>query len=175
MPRKASSRKGNSRGKAAGKPARKRASPQRKASRKAKEAATTAVAYGRDVLKRLLSAVAASLTRKPAESGKTNPIPARKKKEVAPRAARQPRRETDILMDQIASSYTPTQTSLKAPFRASGADRERDQDYARGAGNDRWKDEDRLTNKSGDPRIGTHGRTYEPGEKRVVSSQDEEE
>ncbi len=61
--------------------------------------------------------------------------------------------------------YTPTQTSLKGSFRSSGAERQRDQDSAA----DRWNDEDRLTNKSGDPRIGTHGRTYEPGESRPKS------
>jgi hypothetical protein len=31
---------------------------------------------------------------------------------------------------------------------------------------DRWQDEDHFTNKSGDARIGTHGRGDEPGEKR---------
>ena len=33
-----------------------------------------------------------------------------------------------------------------------------------GVSDERWNDEDRLTNKSGDPRIGTHRRTYEPAE-----------
>ena len=71
------------------------------------------------------------------------------------------RREADIPFDTIAGSYTPTQTSLKAPFRADGADHHRDQEYGRGPEDDRWNDEDLYTNKSGDPRIGTHGRTYE--------------
>ena len=31
---------------------------------------------------------------------------------------------------------------------------------------ERFLDEDIYTNKSGDPRIGTHGRTDEPGERR---------
>jgi hypothetical protein len=75
------------------------------------------------------------------------------------------RRQPDIPLDQLAQAYMPTQTSLKGPFRTSGADRQRDQEFAGGAGNSRWNEEDRLTNKSGDPRIGTHGRTYEPGEK----------
>ena len=79
--------------------------------------------------------------------------------------ARPARREPDIPFDQIAQQYTPTQTSLKAGFRTSGADRQRDQEFANGAAGTRWNDEDRLTNKSGDPRIGTHGRTYEPGER----------
>lgn len=78
--------------------------------------------------------------------------------------ARPVRREADIPLDLIAQTYTPKQTSLKASFRASGKERQRDQEFAYGVGDDRWKDEDRFTNHSGDPRIGTHGRTYEPGE-----------
>jgi len=71
------------------------------------------------------------------------------------------RRETDIPFDTITGSYSPTQTSLKAPFRADGSDHHRDQEHGRGLEDDRWNDEDRYTNKSGDPRIGTHGRSYE--------------
>lgn len=73
-------------------------------------------------------------------------------------------RDADIPLDRIEHTYTPTQTSLKAPFRASGADQQRDQDLARGVADERWNAEDRYTNKSGDPRIGTHGRKYEPGQ-----------
>ena len=76
------------------------------------------------------------------------------------------RRQPDIPLDQLEKAYTPTQTSVKAGFRASGADHQSDQEFANGAADTRWNDEDRLTNKSGDPRIGTHGRTYEPGEKK---------
>ena len=65
-------------------------------------------------------------------------------------------------MDEISRTYAPKQTSLKAPFRASGAERQRDQDVP----GEHWNDEDHYTNKSGDSRIGTHGRAYEPGEKR---------
>jgi len=86
---------------------------------------------------------------------------------VEKREARPAHRESDIPFDQLEQSYIPTQTSLKGPFRTSGADRQSDQEFARGAGDTRWKDEDRYTNKSGDPRIGTHGRTYEPGESRA--------
>ena len=82
------------------------------------------------------------------------------------RHARPAHRQTDIPLNPIDEAYVPTPTSLKGPFRTSGADRERDQEFANGVGDDRWNDEDRITNKSGDPRIGTHGRTYEPGEKR---------
>ena len=84
-------------------------------------------------------------------------------------SARHPRRDADIPLDRIEGAYTPTQTSLKAPFRADGNDRQRDQEFARGVDDNHWNDEDRFTNKSGDPRIGTHGRTYEPGEARVAS------
>lgn len=82
--------------------------------------------------------------------------------------ARKRRPQTDIPIDTLNQMYTPQQTSLKAGFRADGADRQRDQDFERGVANDRWNNEDRLTNKSGDPRIGTHGRTYEPGESRLA-------
>ena len=61
--------------------------------------------------------------------------------------------------------YTPNQTSLKASFRSTGEDRQRDQEFASGYADERWNDEDHFTNKSGDPRIGTHGRSYEPDEK----------
>ena len=82
--------------------------------------------------------------------------------------ARPARREPDIPIDQLNQTYSPTQTSLKGPFRANGADRQRDQEFATGAGLERWNDEDHYTNKSGDPRIGTHRRSYEPGERDTL-------
>lgn len=85
----------------------------------------------------------------------------------APKITRGPRRSSDVDM-KISDAYTPTQTSLKGPFRASGSDRERDQDFDGGTDDSGWNDEDRLTNKSGDPRIGTHNRTYEPAEQRAA-------
>lgn len=87
--------------------------------------------------------------------------------------ARPIRREPDIPLDQLNQTYSPTQTSLKAPFRASGADLHRDQEFASGAGVDRWNDEDHYTNKSGDPRIGTHRRSYEPAERDTLSDNNE--
>lgn len=87
-----------------------------------------------------------------------------KHEEGTARSRRSAHLDSDIPMNQIEQAYTPAQTSLKGPFRTSGADRQRDQEFSRGASDGRWNDEDRLTNKSGDPRIGTHGRTYEPGE-----------
>lgn len=79
--------------------------------------------------------------------------------------ARPVRREADIPLDVLDRAYTPPATSSKASFRTDGADHQRDQEFASGAADGRWNDEDHYTNKSGDPRIGTHRRTYEPGEK----------
>jgi len=80
-----------------------------------------------------------------------------------PRSEHPRRTEPDIPLDRLDRAYTPTQTSLKTSFRATGRDQSRDQEVVF---EERWNDEDRITNKSGDPRIGTHGRTYEPGERR---------
>ena len=78
------------------------------------------------------------------------------------------RRNTDIPMEQLDRSHSPAQTSSKAPFRATGADQQRDQEFAGGVGDARWNDEDHYTNSSGDPRIGTHRRSYEPGERDTL-------
>jgi hypothetical protein len=88
---------------------------------------------------------------------------------AAASAARTPRRQTNIPLDVLNQTYTPPATSSKASFRSDGADHQHDQEFARGTTESRWNDEDRYTNKSGDPRIGTHRRTYEPGEQREVS------
>ena len=80
------------------------------------------------------------------------------------------RREADIPLDVIAATYTPPFTGGKAGFRSDGNDHQNDQEFAYGAADERWNDEDRLTNKSGDPRIGTHRRTYEPGETSTQSA-----
>jgi hypothetical protein len=107
----------------------------------------------------------------PGKRTKAEPVKARATTRATPKvktaratprpAARPTKRTTDIPLDVVARTYTPNQTSLKTPFRADGSDRQRDQDLP-GEG---WNDEDHYTNKSGDPRIGTHGRAYEPGEK----------
>jgi len=98
---------------------------------------------------------------------------ANKKKIVAkPQSAtarpKQPR--TDVPLDLIASTYSPKQTSLKSSFRSDGSDRQLDQEMPIGAA-DLWQEEDHFTNKSGDARIGTHGRS-EPGERRASSETD---
>jgi len=91
------------------------------------------------------------------------------KPQTATARSKQPR--TDVPLDLIASTYSPRQTSLKTSFRSDGADRQQDQEMPIGAA-DRWQDEDHFTNKSGDARIGTHGRSYEPGEQRASSETD---
>jgi hypothetical protein len=85
------------------------------------------------------------------------------------KAARLAKRESDIPREVLDNTYTPQLTSHKAGFRSDGADHQHDQEFASGVADERWNDEDRLTNKSGDPRIGTHKRTYEPGEARAES------
>jgi hypothetical protein len=82
------------------------------------------------------------------------------------RVARPPRREADIPLDVLDRAYTPPMTSSKASFRSDGADHQQDQEFSRGVADADWKDEDHFTNKSGDPRIGTRGRTYEANESR---------
>ena len=81
--------------------------------------------------------------------------------------ARPTRREADIPLDVLDRAYTPPLTSSKSSFRSDGADHQQDQEFAAGVADTHWNDEDHYTNKSGDPRIGTHRRTYEPGEARA--------
>lgn len=88
---------------------------------------------------------------------------------TAPRPARVTRREADIPLDVLDRAYTPPLTSSKASFRSDGADHQHDQEFARGVADNDWNDEDHFTNKSGDPRIGTRRRTYEPNETRAES------
>lgn len=85
----------------------------------------------------------------------------------APKAAKPTRREADIPLDLLDRAYTPPVTSSKASFRSDGSDHQLDQEFAFGRADSEWNDEDRYTNKSGDPRIGTHRRTYEPDEARA--------
>lgn len=103
----------------------------------------------------------------PSDDGRARQSKTKSKAKPQQQAARKRRPQADIPVDTLSKTYTPTQTSLKAGFRADGADRQRDQEFSGGVADERWNDEDRLTNKSGDPRIGTHGRTYEPGESRL--------
>ncbi|HUP48953.1 MAG TPA: hypothetical protein VNA04_09225 [Thermoanaerobaculia bacterium] len=120
---------------------------------------------GVSLLQRAVSSLAQALSRRGGREAQAADVP-RAAREGNGSPERRPRRRADIPLDQLAGTYTPTQTSLKAGFRSSGEDRLRDQEFARGLADERWSEEDRYTNKSGDPRIGTHGRTYEPGENK---------
>ena len=93
--------------------------------------------------------------------------PAAATRKASPKASRPARREADIPMGLLDRAYTPPATSSKASFRSDGSDHQQDQELTPGNANERWNDEDHYTNKSGDPRIGTHRRTYEPGETRA--------
>jgi hypothetical protein len=101
------------------------------------------------------------------EAEETRPL--RQSAPERPAAPRTVRREADIPPDVLNRTYTPPRTSSKSSFRSDGADHQLDQEFASGTADERWNDEDRYTNKSGDPRIGTHRRTYEPAEARPES------
>lgn len=104
------------------------------------------------------------------EEGVTLPQPESSTRGSATPAQPRPvKRETDIPLEELGRTYTPTATSSKQSFRSDGADHQSDQEFAHGSSDERWRDEDRFTNKSGDPRIGTRGRTYEPEEQRNES------
>lgn len=121
----------------------------------------------------LLRRAASSIARLLERGNRDDRTPAIRAEAAPERIARHVHRQTDIPLDIIENAYIPKQTSLKSSFRTSGEDRQRDQEFAHGVADERWNDEDRLTNKSGDPRIGTHGRTYEPGEARAASSRND--
>ena len=87
--------------------------------------------------------------------------------------ARPARREPDIAFERFDHEYVPMQTGLKSGFRSDGSDMQRDQEFASNAADERWNDEDQFTNRSGDPRIGTHGRSYEPGERNGQGSDED--
>jgi len=98
------------------------------------------------------------------EPRRTEAKPARQEAQTA----RTTRRQADIPLDLLDNIYTPPMTSSKASFRSDGSDHQRDQEFALGRSDEsEWNDEDRYTNKSGDPRIGTHRRQYEPEEARA--------
>lgn len=104
-----------------------------------------------------------------AEPQQTQQAAPREKKNPAPRQARPVQRQADIPLDMLDRDYTPPITSSKESFRSDGSDKHRDQELTQRNADERWNDEDHYTNKSGDPRIGTHRRTYEPDENRAES------
>ena len=99
--------------------------------------------------------------------------PSQRERTAEPGTARTVRRETDIPLDVLDRSYTPPATSSKSSFRSDGADHHQDQEFSRGVADADWNDEDHFTNKSGDPRIGTRRRSYEPNETSADSRDDQ--
>ncbi len=87
------------------------------------------------------------------------------------REARPVQRTSDIPLELIDREYTPASTSSKASFRSDGSDHGRDQEFAFTSASD-WNEEDRLTNKSGDPRIGTHGRNRQKNQEQRPESRE---
>jgi hypothetical protein len=128
------------------------------------KAKSSPVARVRKAVSRIVKKVTSRIRSVRARAGATALTPRKTSNGVKPRAARAPRVSPDIPIEVLNRTYTPKQTSLKSSFRTTGEDRQRDQEFASGYADERWKEEDRLTNKSGDPRIGTHGRRYEPNE-----------
>jgi hypothetical protein len=128
----------------------------------------TRVARAGSAIKRTAKKATARLRparRRQAQKAAAAPAPRRAKKPGVEKATARPaQRRTDIPLEVLNRTYTPKQTSLKTSFRSDGQERENDQELAGGFADERWSDEDHFTNKSGDPRIGTHHRKYEPGE-----------
>ena len=143
-----------------------RSATAKKAAKKVVKKAGTAIAR---TAKKLTSKLHAGKRRKaeePVAKAAVRAKPKIKADRVSRGEGRPAKRQTDVPLDVVAATYTPQQTSLKTPFRADGSDRHRDQEFVADRADTRFGDEDHYTNKSGDARIGTHGRTYEPGEKR---------
>lgn len=117
-------------------------------------------------VKRAVRSVAAKLrpgrARLEAAEKAETPRPARK---VQGAKARPKQATSDIPLDDISTAYTPRQASAKAGFRDNGRIRQSSQEFGRSIPDNRFAEEDGFTNKTGDPRIGTHRRSYEPGER----------
>jgi hypothetical protein len=122
----------------------------------------TRLARAGKAVKRTAKKVTARLRPAKKETKAAAPAPRRAKKPRREKAAARPtQRRPDIPLDVLNRTYTPKQTSLKASFRTNGEAQEKDQELAGGFSDERFNDEDHFTNKSGDPRIGTHHRKYE--------------
>lgn len=120
-----------------------------------------------NLIRRASSAIGKLFGRRTQIEPAGEPVRNSSSRSATPSADSKPRptkRPSDIERDVLGRTYTPASTSGKAGFRSDGADHQSDQEFAMGVSEERWADEDRYTNKSGDPRIGTHNRTYEPGE-----------
>lgn len=113
-------------------------------------------------VKRVTAKVRPGRARLEAAEKAQTPRPARKAEGAK---ARPKRAQTDIPIDTLANTYTPRQASAKAGFRDDGRIRQSTQEFGRNIPDETFAEEDGFTNKTGDPRIGTHRRTYEPGER----------
>lgn len=120
-------------------------------------------------IKRVASAVSSAAKKvasalKPGKGKKTAPAAAsaRAKTESQPATSRKPRRTSDVdatKLDDIRAG----QASSKAPFdqKRSDAFAKQDIESALATSNEEWGEENHLTNKTGNKRIGTRGRTYQ--------------
>jgi hypothetical protein len=136
----------------------------RRGKKKPAAAKSWLVTRARKAISRVAKKVTSRVSSTKSRAAAPATTPRKAPKAAKPKAARAPRRSADIPIDVLNRTYSPTQTSLKTPFRITGNERQRDQEIVSGYADERWNEEDRLTNKSGDPRIGTHGRRYEPNE-----------
>ncbi|HEY8849479.1 MAG TPA: hypothetical protein VIO12_09310 [Thermoanaerobaculia bacterium] len=136
----------------------------RRGQKKPATAKSSRVARARKAVSRIAKKLTSRVRSMKSRAAAPAATPRQASKAAKPKAARAPRRSTGIPIDALNPTYSPTQASLKSPFRITGDERQRDQEIASGYADERWNEEDRLTNKSGDPRIGTHGRRYEPNE-----------
>jgi hypothetical protein len=109
---------------------------------------------------------------KTTRAAKSKPAPPAKRSAAPKQAASRPapavrtRKPLGGVADAAlqGDDYEPQQASAHAPFRSTGGDdRSIDEQLpAEMTTNDQFSDEDHFTNHSGDPRIGTHNRSYEP-------------
>ena len=114
-------------------------------------------------------------SRRPAKA--TTPAPASKR---PPQPATRPQRVPlggAVLPARTEDEHTPQQRSTHAPFRSGGpSGRDIDQELpSELTSNDQFSDEDHFTNRSGNPRIGTHNRSHEPAPRDVDDDGMEEE
>jgi hypothetical protein len=119
---------------------------------------TKAVAKATEKIKKTVAKAKASRSAAKAAPAKR---PAARPAPSAPR----PRKPLGGIADSAfqGDDYEPQQTSTHAPFRnTSGGERSIDEQLpAEMTTNEQFSDEDHYTNHSGDPRIGTHNRSYE--------------
>jgi hypothetical protein len=144
----------------------KAASKVKRAAKKIQRAAKRAVASAKEK--------ARVSSRRPAKA--TTPAPAPKR---PPQPASPPQRVPlggAVLPLRSEDEHTPQQRSTHAPFRSGGpSGRDVDQELpAELKSNDQFSDEDHFTNRSGDPRIGTHNRSHEPAVRDVDDDEMEE-